>query len=125
MVARRFSVARFFPALMIFALVVLALAAAPVLAARAEGHFPDMAMTAPTVGADGACTEMAGKGSSGRGGHAGKCLAACLAAHGAPLPHMPVPEAAWQRLPAIADTSPVHKLANHSVGLDPPPPRYA
>lgn len=109
-----------FPAvLLLFALAVFTLAAAPVVAAQVLPSPHEMGPAA-----DASCH--GGQGSSHtQGTHAEKCLAICLAVHGGVLPDMPVSGAGQGHHSSIVDADPAKVLVDHSSGLDPPPPRTA
>jgi len=112
-----------FTVLLLLALGVLALAAAPVVAARAEAQQQEMPANAAMASPGGPCVAMAGNKEHTFGKHAGNCLATCLASQGVVLPVMPQPDTSWQFPIAYPELPRARDPRACSSGLDPPPPR--
>ena len=120
MAGHRLSLSFLLPGLLLLLLAVIALAAAPVFAARANSLSQEMAASSA-----GPCAAMAGTDSHSHGNHAGECLVACLSAHAAVLPEAPAQYATRQFPGARAKAGPAQELEGHPFGTDPPPPRTA
>lgn len=122
---RRFSLPGRFMALFSFALAVMFLAAAPVLAGDAEVQPHGMAMTAMSVASEAPCVATMDHSSHMLGKNASCCLALCLAGHGVLLSEAPTLQAAWLHPAVPVRTLFVSEPRAHPPGVDPPPPRQS